>query len=78
MSKRQENFNMPAKPQVLYGFENETMEAKIRSFLKLSPPERIKTMIEFMEFAAAIERANPRNRAKKISRVVQSTKRRAH
>lgn len=68
---------MPKQPKVLYGFEHETMEAKIRDFLELTPEERIKSMFEFMEFIAAIERANPRKHAKKISRVVPGVKRRA-
>lgn len=68
---------MPQPPQVLYGFEHETMEAKVRSFLKLTPAERIKSMMEFMEFTRALAQANPRNRAQKISRTVQSAKRRA-
>lgn len=62
---------MPHSPQVLYGFEHETMEAKVRSFLKLTPAERIKTMIEFMEFTRAIAQAQPRKRAQKVSRAVQ-------
>lgn len=69
---------MSFQPQVLYGFENETMEAKVRSFLRLKPAERIKTMIEFMEFAQALERANPKNHAQKVSRPVSRAKRRAH
>lgn len=69
---------MPQEPKVLYGFEHETMEAKVRSFLKLTPGERIKSMFEFMEFVAAIERANPRNHAKKVSRPVPGAKRRTH
>lgn len=68
---------MSQKPKVLYGFEHETMEAKVREFLKLTPGERIKSMFEFMEFVAAIERANLRNNAKKISRAVPGAKRRA-
>jgi len=67
---------MPIKPKVLYGFEHETMEAKIRSFLQLTPEERLKSMIEFMEFAQAVERANPKNHAKKIPATVQGAKRR--
>ena len=63
---------MPFEPKVLYGFEHETEEAKIRSFLELTPEERLKSMIEFMDFANAIERANPKNHARKISRTIQS------
>ena len=67
---------MPFKPRVLYGFENETMEAKIQSFLELTPEERLKSMFEFMEFAAAVEKANPKNHAKKISGPVQGAQQR--
>ena len=69
---------MPIKPKVLYGFEHETTEAKIRRFLQLTPEERLKSMIEFMEFAQTVERANPRNRAQKIPPTIQRAKRRQH
>lgn len=69
---------MPLKPKVLYGFEHETIEAKIRSFLTLTPAERIKTMMEFMEFTAAIERATAKKNAKKLSQPLQRAKRRSH
>lgn len=68
---------MPQSPQVLYGFEHETMEAKVRSFLKLTPAERLKSMMEFMELTRAIAQAQPRKRAQKVSRAVPSAKRRA-
>lgn len=61
--------DMPHTPQVLYGFEHETMEAKVRSFLQLTPAERIKSMMEFMELTRAVAQAKPRKRARKgISR----------
>lgn len=53
---------MPQSPQVLYGFEHETMEAKVRGFLQLTPAERIKSM---MELTRAIAQAKPRKRAQK-------------
>ncbi len=68
---------MSKSPQALYGFEHETMEAKVRSFLQLTPAERIKSMMEFMELTRAIAQAQPRKRAQKVSRTVQSAKRRA-
>lgn len=68
---------MPQVANVLYGFEHETREAKVRDFLELTPEERMKSMFEFMEFVLARERANPKNHAKKISRVVPGVQRRA-
>ena len=62
---------MPQSPQVLYGFEHETMEAKVRSFLKLTPAERLKSMMEFMELTRAMAQAKPRKRARKASRMLQ-------
>ncbi len=53
------------------------MEAKVRSFLQLTPAERIKSMMEFMEFTRAIAQAKPRKRAQKVSRAVPSAQRRA-
>lgn len=72
-----EKQNMPQVANVLYGFEHETREAKVRDFLELTPEERMKSMFEFMEFVLARERANPKNHAKKISRVVPGVQRRA-
>jgi len=60
---------MPREPQVHYGFEHETMEAKIRDFLELTPEQRSESMSEFMEFVLAMERANPRHHAIKIRRL---------
>ncbi len=68
---------MPHEAKVLCGFEHETMEAKVRDFAELTPRERMRSMFEFMEFALAVERANPRHHAKKRARVVPGVKRRA-
>lgn len=62
---------MPKSPRVLYGFEHETMAAKVRSFLKLTPAERIKCMMEFMESTRAIAQANPKSRSPKSLRVIR-------
>lgn len=43
----------PAKikeKQVYYGFEYESIEFKIKSFLKLTPEDRIIEMFDFIEF----------------------------
>jgi len=42
--------------QVLYGFEHETMEAKIESFLKLTPAQRYLQMAEFSQFLRKLKR----------------------
>ena len=44
------------KYKISYGFENETYEAKIESFLKLSPAERYLQMAEFSQFLRALKR----------------------
>lgn len=44
------------KHQVLYGFEHETLEAKIESFLCLSPAERYIQMAEFSQFLRKLKR----------------------
>lgn len=36
--------------QVLYGFDYETFDFKIKSFLKLSPEQRLIEMFDFIEF----------------------------
>ena len=62
---------MPQSPQVLYGFEHETMEAKVRSFLKLTPAERIKSMMEFMELTRALAQVQQKKRDGKASRAAR-------
>lgn len=42
--------------QVLHGFEHETMEAKIESFLKLTPAQRYLQMAEFSQFLRKLKR----------------------
>ena len=44
------------KYRVLYGFEHETMEAKIESFLRLSPAERYLQMAELSQFLRKLHR----------------------
>lgn len=42
--------------RVLYGFQNETMEAKIESFLRLTPAERYLQMEQFSLFMRKLRR----------------------
>lgn len=44
------------KHDILYGFEHETLEAKIESFLHLSPAERYLQMAEFSQFLRKLKR----------------------
>jgi hypothetical protein len=50
------------KHQVLYGFEHETMEAKIESFLKLTPEQRY------------LQTRNPKQFQKKTNSNVQNNR----
>ncbi len=61
--------------QVLYGWENETMEAKIKHFLKFSPAERILQMLELIEFTQQIAPKQVRLDAPNPSRRIQIIKR---
>lgn len=44
---------MKGKPKVLYGWEHETLEAKVNRALKMSYTERYREMVEFTEFIDA-------------------------
>ncbi|MFQ5865715.1 MAG: hypothetical protein ACE5IW_10840 [bacterium] len=44
------------KHRVLYGFENETLDAKIESFLRLSQAERYFQMAEFSQFLRKLKK----------------------
>lgn len=60
--------------QVHYGFENETMEAKIASFLRLSPAERYLQMAELSQFLRKLNRPEVDPDAYKSFRRVQILK----
>lgn len=43
--------------RIFYGFEYESIEFKIKSFLKLSPDRRLIDMFEFIEFTLQARQA---------------------
>jgi hypothetical protein len=59
---------MPFQPKVHYGFERETMEAKIRGFLQFTPGERFEQMAGAIEFALLGQKSLREQHARKISR----------
>lgn len=58
---------MPFEPRVRYGFEHETMEAKIRWFLQFTPGERFEMMMAAIELALRAQASLREQHARKIS-----------
>ena len=58
---------MSFQPKVYYGFEHETMEAKIRGFLQFTPGERFEQMMAVIELALLAQKSLQEQHARKIS-----------